>query len=88
MEKEIIMGCGCSKNKSNSRRVALSPNRLTNTQNTPQISVQSLNSNSNNEIRALGFQSNTSTKSPNRLDADKRRIEQLRREAVRKALNK
>lgn len=82
------MGCGCSKNKTRSRSVAITPNRLTSTQNTQQPSVQSLSSSSNNEIRALGYQSNTVAKSPNRLDADKLRIERLRRDAVRKALNK
>lgn len=39
------------------------------------------------QLRALGLQTNT-TSTPQRLDADKRRVEKLRREAVRRALNK
>jgi len=40
------------------------------------------------QLRALGLQTNTAPVSPQRLDADKRRVEKLRREAVRRALNK
>lgn len=40
------------------------------------------------QVRALGLQSATTPKSVTRLDSDRRRIEKLRREAVRRALNK
>lgn len=74
--------CGCSGKKSNNRRV-YSNNRLVrtgpNNSSTP-------NGSTPEQLRILNIQ-NTENK-PNNLDSDKRRIEKLRRDAVRKALNK
>lgn len=39
-------------------------------------------------IRALGLQTNTSPKSGLQLDAERRRIEKIRRDAIRAKLNK
>lgn len=84
------MGCGCGGGKRGVRRRTV--NGLPRTV-TPIISVQGsvqggISAGATPEqLRALGLQTNT-TATPQRLDADKRRVEKLRREAVRKALNK
>lgn len=73
--------CGCSGKKSN-RRV-INNNRLARTGPTNGI-VQ--NGATPEQLRILNIQNNEAK--PSNLDADKRRIEKLRRDAVRKALNK
>ena len=40
------------------------------------------------QIRALGLQTNTTVKSSLQLNAERRRIEKIRRDAIRAALNK
>jgi hypothetical protein len=40
------------------------------------------------QLRALGLQTNTAVQNPNRLDADRRRIEKMRRAAIKNKLNK
>lgn len=71
--------CGCRKNGGNSRRSAIRPNLA-------RVTTQSTNSPT--QLRALGIQSTQTAKGQNQLDEDRRRIEKLRRDTIRKAFNK
>ena len=86
------MGCGCGGGKRGVRRRTINGQaRVVRPVAGPvQGSVQGgiAAGASPEQLRALGLQSNGTPQSPARLDADKRRIEKLRREAVRRALNK
>lgn len=85
------MGCGCGGGKRNVTRRTVNGIRANRVSSGPiSGSVQSGISAgaSPEQIRALGLQSNTAPKTVQKLDADKRRVEKLRRAAIRKALNK
>jgi hypothetical protein len=81
--------CGCGGKRGVRRRTVNGQPRTVAPVTTVQGSVQGgISAGATPEqLRALGLQTNVGA-SPQRLDADKRRVEKLRREAVRKALNK
>lgn len=81
------MGCGCGKKSSTARRRTLRPS----------IGPRSLKGGTAagatpSEVRALGLQQNTGTSAATgegrRLDEHRRRIEKLRRDAIKRRLNK
>lgn len=77
------MGCGCGKRSSSPRTRTLRPS----------VGPRSLTGGtaagpSPAEVRALGLQSATTTNEIRRLDDHRRRIEKLRRDAIRRRLNK
>lgn len=77
------MGCGCGKRSSPSRSPALRPSiGPRSVQGGPAAGATPAT------IRALGLQTNTSPKSSLQLDAERRRIEKIRRDAIRAKLNK
>jgi len=83
------MSCGCGKKGASYRKPTPNGIRVVR----PTVGPQSVQGGpaagaSPAELRALGLQNNTSPKQGEKTNADKRRIEKLRREAVRKALNK
>ena len=84
------MGCGCGGGKRGVRRRTIN-GRAQNVR--PVTAVQGSVQGgiaagaTPEQLRALGLQSNAPV-SPQRLDADRRRVEKLRREAIRRALNK
>lgn len=85
------MGCGCGKGKRGVRRRTINGRAqnvrpVTSVQGSVQGGVAA--GATPEQLRALGLQSNTAPVSPQRLDADRRRVEKLRREAIRRALNK
>lgn len=76
------MGCGCGRKgtpRSTGFRPAVGP-----IANSPNLAA---NQPSPAQLRALGVQNNVDPITQQRLDADRLRIEKLRREAVRRALN-
>jgi hypothetical protein len=76
------MGCGCGGGRRTgpSRTPALRPASAT----TPRAVQTGLTSAASPaEIRALGLQQNTTPKSAIRMDAERRRIEKLKRDAIR-----
>lgn len=80
------MGCGCSGGRRTgpSRTPALRPAAAT-----PRpVNTGLTSAASPAEIRALGLQQNTAPKSAVRMDAERRRIEKLKRDAIRAKLNK
>lgn len=82
--------CGCNKKlNANRRSFAVNGSRIVRT-NPATLSVQggSAAGATPEELRALGLQNNTNPKENARVNADKRRIEKLRRDAIRNALNK
>lgn len=83
--------CGCGGGKRGVRRRTIN-GRSVNVSpiNTVQGSVQGgvAAGATPEQLRALGLQQNTGAVSPQRLDADRRRVEKLRREAIRRAMNK
>lgn len=77
------MGCGCGKRSSSPRRRTLRPS----------VGPRSIKGGtaagpSPAEVRALGLQGNSSVGENKRLDEHRRRIEKLRRDAIKKRLNK
>jgi len=77
------MGCGCGKRSAAPRRRTLRPS----------VGPRSLKGGtaagpSPAEIRALGLQKATGATETRRLDEHRRRIEKLRRDAIKKRLNK
>ena len=77
------MGCGCGKKSAMPRRRTLRPS----------IGPRSIQGGtaagpSPAEVRALGMQSATSLGDARRLDDHRRRIEKLRRDAIKRRLNK
>jgi len=85
------MGCGCGGGKKSAsfRRPIQGTNRLIRPSVGP-LSIQGgpAAGATPGELRALGLQTNTSPKTAAHMNADKLRIQKLRREAVRNALNK
>lgn len=75
--------CGCGRRNSASRRPAVRPGI-----GVSALSGQQTAGASPAQIRALGIQSTTTPKTAKQLDADRRRIEKIRRDAIRKAFNK
>ncbi len=77
------MGCGCGKRSSSPRRRVLRPSVG------PRSVVGGTAAGPNPaEISALGLQSATSVTESRRLDEHRRRIEKLRRDAIKRKLNK
>lgn len=77
------MGCGCGKKSSSPRRKALRSS----------VGPRSIKGGtaagpSPAELRAMGLQTSTSITETRRLDEHRRRIEKLRRDAIRRRLNK
>jgi hypothetical protein len=77
------MGCGCGKRSSSPRRRTLRPS----------VGPRSVKGGtaagpSPAAIRALGLQKSTSIAETRRLDEHRRRIEKLRRDAIKRRLNK
>lgn len=79
------MGCGCG----GGRRSSLPRRRELRPSVGPRSIVgQSAAGATPAQLRALGIQQTTGQASPKRLDEDRRRIEKLRREAVKRRLGK
>jgi hypothetical protein len=77
------MGCGCGKKSSSPRRITLRP-----TIGPRSIQGGTAAGPSPAEIRALGMQQATSIGESRRMDDQRLRAEKLRREAIKKRLNK
>ena len=75
------MGCGCNKKGVTGKRL---PNLR------PTIGPRSIPTNAPTptELRAIGLQKAVSLADSRTMDAQRRRIEQLRREAIKRAFNK
>lgn len=78
------MGCGCNKKSSLPRRPSFRPSVG------PKAITGGLAAGANNpvQLRALGLQKATSITDVRKMDEQRRRIEKLRREAIKKKLNK
>ena len=79
--------CSCNK-KSSSKRQILNTGGTIGSGSPRPVNGQISAGASPAQIRALGIQSSVAPKSANKLNADRLRIEKIRREAVRKAFNK
>lgn len=79
------MGCGCGSGRRSSlpRRRELRPSV-----GPKSIQGQSAAGATPAQLRALGIQATTGPKTPQRLDDDRRRIEKLRRDAIKRRLGK
>ena len=80
------MGCNCGGKRG-------TPRQFRRRASTPTVGPQSIQGGSAAgpspaQIRALGLQTATSPKSSKRLDEERRRVEKLRRDAIRRKLNK
>ena len=74
-KEDYIMGCGCGKNASRNTRSAIVPNITQTRANGSIVNTRSLNPNS-------------APQSPAGLSLDKREVERIREEAIKKALGK
>lgn len=77
------MGCGCNKNRSQPRRPAFRP-----VTGPRPLQGGSAAGASPAEVRAQGLQQAVSIGESRRLDEQRRRLERLRRDAIKRKLNK
>lgn len=82
--------CGCNKGSSSKRVVVNGNNVRVSRLSTGPQSVQGgpAAGATPEQIRALGLQNNTSPQQAAKINADQRKLEKIRREAIRRALNK
>lgn len=74
--------CGCGKRTSPSRGVTVRPNLG------PRPTVSLASGATPTQVRALGMQATTSLTTARQMDGQRRRVEKLRRDAIKNSLNK